>query len=401
MILAWLNLKNNYYKFNTNSTMTTVFDSTQNIKALAESTQYERIGSLIYWSFPDKNGFKHDLGEIKCIFDGTLASQHLSEVGFAECIRRFATSVSCQHGNLYGKQLKYLIEKDKSNSGYFYVSFYTGKVDDKTNTNFTEHAKIWMGEDGQNVALLDKDDQFLVQSWDELHHEFNQHWKITNKDIASSLGKLANSIGYRFTPHGGYYFIPHKYTDEMYKLKTILSKHGQTFSITPLIAGCEDDIEEIVNILGADFKKELELAEKELFEQCVHVYGYLAHWEEYVRLAGDRSIDALQQNKISKTQYGRKLTEKMLKVDANASETEYQVIIKEYLSGIQPNKQKSVAKIYAIQDRLQRAIEKLDTAIGANLMQSWRDRILSNLNQINASLQKTSALLLDEVLSVL
>lgn len=381
--------------------MTQVFDSVQNIKALAESTQYERIGSLIYWNFPNKKGFNHDSKEAQSIFADTLASQYISEVGFADCIRRFATHTAYQHGNLYGKQLNYLIEKDKANQGYFYVVFYTGKVDDKKSTNFTEHAKVWTGENGENIMLLDKDNQFLIQSWDELNYEFSQHWKIINKDISYTLSAMANEIGYRFTPHGGYYFIPHKHTDEMYKIKAILSKHGQTFSITPLIAGCEEDIEEIINILGADFKKELELAEKELFEQCVQVYGYLEQWEEYVSLASDRQVELLHQNKISKTQYGRKLTEKILMIDANSSETEYQLIIKDYIGNIQPNKQRSVAKIYAIQERLKNAIDKLDGTMQSNLINQWRERILGDLDRVNQSLQKTSALLLDEVLSVI
>lgn len=381
--------------------MQAILDNTTNIQALTGNT-YERIGSLLFWEFPDKRSIKHNFKEIYDIFTDTKLAGYLSPVGLSDCIRRFADSVCMMHGNLLNdRPLNYLVEKDKHNAGYFYVSFYTGKVDDKKSTNFTEHAKVWIGEDGSNIALLDKDDKFLIQSWDELHRELTSHWKITHKDVMTALGFFANDCGYRFTSHGGHYFIPHRYTEDLYKIKNILKQFNQTFSITPLIAGCDEDMEEIVNLLGGEFKKELEIAEKELFEMCIQIYGYQHNWDDYVDSVTHRSIEEVKLNKISKTKYGRKLTDKICKIDENASMTEYQSIVKEYLSGIKPNKNKSVSKLYAIKDKLHKSVTKLDVVTESTLICKWRNQLLGDLYQVNQTLQKTSALILDEALSIL
>ena len=381
--------------------MLNILDNTQNIQSLAENT-YERIGSLVFWEFPDKRSIRHDYNEISNIFAGTQLSGYLSPVVMSEAIRRFADSVVISHGTLINeRQLNYLIEKDKNNAGYYYLSFYTGKVDDKKATNFTEHAKVWIGEDGKNIALLDKDEKFLIQSYDELEREFLPHWRIINKDVMSALGFFANAVGYRFNSHGGHYFIPHKYTEGLYKIKNILKQFNQTFSITPLIAGCDEDIEEIVNLLGGDLKKELDNADKELFEMCINIYNYHHHWDDYVDAVQHRAIDEVVANKISKTKYGRKLTDKICKIDENASLTEYQSIVKEYLSGIKPNKNKSIAKIYAIKDRLKSALQKLDVVAESQLINKWRNKLLGDLYQVNQTLEKTSQLLLEEALSIL
>ena len=382
--------------------MLNILDNTQNIQALVENT-YERIGSLVFWEFLDKRSIKHDFNEIYDIFADTQLSGYLAPVVMSEAIRRFADSVVTSHGNLVNdRQLNYLIEKDKSNPGYYYLSFYTGKVDDKKLiTNFTEHAKIWIGEDGKNIALLDKDEKFLIQSYDELEREFLPHWRIINKDIMGALGFFANAVGYRFNSHGGHYFIPHKYTEDLYKIKTVIRQFNQTFSITPLIAGCDEDIEEIVSLLGGEFKKELDNADKELFEMCINIYNFHHHWDDYVDAVQHRAIDEVVANKISKTKYGRHLTDKISKIDANASMTEYQSIVKEYLAGIKPNKNKSIAKIYAIKDRLKSALQKLDVVTESQLISKWRNKLLGDLYQINQTLEKTSQLLLDETLSIL
>ena len=381
--------------------MQTILDNTTNIQALTGDI-YERIGSLVFWEFPDKRSIKHDFKEIYDIFASTQLSGYLSPVVLSECIRRFADSVVMSHGNLLNdRQLNYLVEKDKNNPGYYYLSFYTGKVDDKKSTNFIEHAKIWIGEDGNNIALLDKDDKFLIQSWDELSREFEPHWKIIHKDVINALGFFANSVGYRFTSHGGHYFVPHKYTEELYKIKNILKQFNQVFSITPLIAGCDEDIEEIITLLGGEFKKELDTADKELFEMCINIYGYHHHWDDYVDAVTYRAIEEVKLNKISKTKYGRKLTDKICKIDENASVTEYHAIIKDYIAGIKPNKNKSIAKIYAIRDRLKLALQKLDVVTESILINKWRNRLLGDLYQINQTLEKTSQLLLEETLSIL
>lgn len=383
------------------SSIQSVIGTTTNIESLVSTNEYERIGSLVFWEFPNKSTIKHDVKAIKEVFANTELEKYIQPVGLSECIRRFAESTTLQHGTLYGKPLNYLIEKDKNNPGFYFLVFYTGKVDDKKNTNFTEHCKVWIGDDGNYLALLDKDNNFLIQDILELQSEFNQHWVITHKDIMSALGLFANEFGYRFNSHGGHYFIPHKFTDELYKIKRLLSQFNQIFSITPLIAGCEEDIEEVINLLGKEFKKELEQAEKALFEQCIQLYNFQHHWDDYVDAVHHKAFAEVKANKISKTKYGRKLTDKILKVAENSGNAEYQSIIKEYLSGIKPNKNKSIVKIYGIRDQLKSAVTKLNISTESKLLNKWRNRLLEDLYQVNDTLQKTSELLVDEVLSIL
>jgi hypothetical protein len=378
-----------------------IFDATKNVVDLAEGKEFERVGSLIFWDFPDKLSINHNFSEIEKVFAGTLLKDYIQSVGLSECIRRFADSVVTQHGTLYGRQLSYLTEKDKNNPGHHYLVFYTGKVDDKKSTNFKEHCKIWIGDGGQNIALLNQDSQFLIQHISELIAEFKKHWQIIPKDVMSALGDLANNIGYRFNSHGGHYFVPHKFTDELYKIKSVLKEFNQKLSITPLIAGCDEDIEEIVNVLGGEFKKELDEAEKALFEQCIQIYNYQPHWDDYVDAVLHKAIEEVKANRISKTRYGKKITAKIVTLAENASDGEYKSLVKSYISGIKPNKNKSISKLYSIRDRLRTAVDKLDFAAESKLINKWRNKILEDLFVVNQQLQKTSELLLDEVLSVL
>lgn len=376
-----------------------LFDTVQQVTALAEAKRFERVGSMIWWEI--KGGIDLSYNDAVGIFKETPLVRFIQPVILIEAINRFAEKVVKCHGRLYGKALEYFTQRL---DGYYFLVFYTGKVKAKDDASqFTEHAKFMIGEEGDYLALLNNDKDFLINTFDKAWDLFNgKCWNIINKDIQWALSAFSNAVGYRFNDHGGTYFIPHTHTEQLYKIKNIISNFGQKLAITPIICGCDEDVQEIINIIGAGFQSDLQDAKRQLFEICLKEYGYAQDWELYKEAAKNREIDKLENNRIAlKTRYGIELTEKLVTIDANASDTEYAQITKEWIDSIKPNKYTSIPKLYKIVDGLKESIEKLQVAAQSEKVNKYLNKLLEEAYVVNRTIEKISEKIHTDVLSIL
>lgn len=376
-----------------------IFDNLKNLKSLAENSFYERVGSIVYWEL---SKLSLPYNEACQYFTGTDLLPYLEKVRFNDAVKRFATKVAALHGNLYGKSLKFAVERGKGNfSAFYFCSFYTGKIDSKEKSKYTEHAKILVidPEDDDPVCQIEScDEVWLVSSKEEAESIFEDCFHLTNSDIAKSLGIYANEIGLKFTRHGGHYFIPHKHSEALYQIKQVFKALRQRFSITPIIAGCEDDCEEILELIGKDFKEKLEAAERELFEIGVKLFNY--KWDAFSEACLARDLEAANAVPLTKTRYGKKLMEKVTIFDRNACETEYQTLVLEMLSQIKPKQAIQSQSLYRIRKSLQESVVKLQTCTEPPLVQKYYSSLLDNIADVNATIQKLSSILVDEVLDI-
>lgn len=373
---------------------TKIFNTVEPISQLATAESFERVGSMIWWEV--KGGIDLTLDEAKDKFRGTQLEDFIQPVTFCEAINRFAEKLLRTHGTLY-KNLDYLT--GRLGDGYVYLSLYTGNIKAKDSTEFGEKAKYMFGENGNYFAVLTCDKEWLVSDYQEAADLFKSCYRIIHKDIQEALRNYSNKFGYRFNDHGGHYFIPRSFTDDLYNIQEVIKSFNQSLSISPIICGSDKDLEPIIDVLGKGFKDEIEQAEINLFEICLKEYGYELDWEEWIKNLKDRDISKLESSKISNSRYGKKLLARVKTWDENASNNEFQQLIKPILR-IKPDKNKSIKKMYGIRDGLKESIEKLKVAGESPMINRWLNTLLEDVSAINNTVEKVSQKAIGELLSI-
>jgi hypothetical protein len=376
-----------------------LFDSVDPIQQLAEADVFERVGSMIWWEI--KRGFDLSYDEAQEVFKSTPLARFIESIPLCYAIDRFSEKVLKMHKGNY-RNLQFFKERLE---GYWYCVFYTGKLRDKDTSSFTEHARFVIGEEGEYFCLTSQDSDFLYQETSQVEELFKKSFNIIHVDIQSALSMFSNSVGYRFNDHGGCYFIPFVYTDELYRMKSIVGRFGQKLAITPLIGGCDEDVEEIVNIIGDGFKEELQLGKRQIFEICLQQYGMVDLWNKYRDAVKDRDMYKIKNSPIANSRYGKELNAKLEVIDQNANDDEWLLIVKTWVDAVKPAKNPRVAKVFQIRDNLRASIEKMQVALqtgnDSGLLNKWYNKMLKEVYDINHTITALAKKMNEELESLI
>lgn len=376
-----------------------------------EDKSFERVGSLINWEiekFP-----KEDHNVTIANFANTGLT--INAVTFTEAVARFNNDVLKKHNKSYKGELRVLVQKSKEQNfkNCYFVYFYTGKQgtkrslkDGSPDPEFMEKARFLITYDEQGnhgIALLSHDQEFKLTRQQEIDSLFAYSFLIGNKDIQDALADYANAKGYRFNKHGGHYFMWHSKsaTEDLYKIKQIISsKYNQIFSIMPVFGASESDIEEVLRIVGRDFKDEIEYAERSIFELTIPEYGYQEHWKQFKGWAELGEIERLKKSPIATIKYGKGLIKRIESVHANSSSTEYQQLVEELLKDIKPIENRNLSRVKTIKERLKGAIAKLRVAEESKVVLKWYQKVLVQMREAESILKKMQDMLIDELLDI-
>jgi hypothetical protein len=368
-------------------------------------TEYHRIGSDIYWEFEES--FKRRYADTAKLFSGTALSDYIQPVRFSEAMGRFAEYCCNCHGTLFGEDVKYFSKRDTENKDRWYLSFYTGKIDStgKLSSNYFEVARIVLSAeyDGRefidyDVAILEKNLDWLVKTASDARRIMDDCFLLTEANLMKFCAEYCNDMGFRYNDHGGNYFLPHVHTDNLYAIKKVLNSLGLYFAIKPVIAGKEEDIEDILRLIGTDFREVLAESEKRLFQSCLYILSKESEWLNFKFLAVNK-LD-YSDNYIAKTRYGKILVAKLDKLARNASELEYTKLAGELLDKINPDKNASYKRVLSIRNELQDALQKIKHCSISPLVQNHYNRLIDGIVDTNKTIQFLSKHIENETLSI-
>lgn len=368
-------------------------------------TEYHRIGSDIYWEFEES--FKRRYADTAKLFASTALSSYIQPVKFSEAMGRFAEFCCQCHGSLFGENVKYFSKRDTEFKDRWYLSFYTGKIDStgKTSSNYFEVARIVLTAEydirefiDYDVAILEKNLDWLVKTASEARRIMDDCFLLTEVNLMKSCAEYCNDMGYRYNDHGGNYFLPHAYTDDLYVVKKVLNGLSLYFAIKPVIAGREEDIEDILRLIGTEFREVLAESERRLFQSCLYILSKESEWESFKYLATNK-LD-YQTSYVAKTRYGKILSAKLDRLARNASELEYKKLVGEMLDKINPDKNASYKRVLSIRYELQLALEKIKQCSVSPLVQKHYSRLIDGIVDTNKTIQFLSKHIENETLSI-
>jgi hypothetical protein len=370
------------------------------------STEYHRIGSDIYWQF--ERNYQADIATVHKLFKQTALKDYIKPVAFSEAMRRFAEYCCKCHGDLFGENVKYFSKKDKLDPNRWYLSFYTGKIDSegKSRSDYFEVARIVLSAEYESnqfvdydVVILEKAQEWLVRSNLESRNIIDDCFLLTESNLTKACADYCNERGYRYSDRGGYYFLSHQNTDDLYEIKKILDGLGLYFAIKPVIAGKTEDVEDILRLIGSDFREILLESELRLFQSCLFILSKQSEWENFKILATAKNPE-YKNTYISKTRYGKILVDKIDKLIMNAGQVEYAKLINELLGTIAPDKNASYKRLLSTRDSLQSAIDKIRQLSSSPLIERHYNRLLGNIADTNKTIEFLGKHIQNETLSL-
>lgn len=377
---------------------TTVEPSVANLA----NSEYHRVGSDIYWE--SLTQYKGTYTDICTKFAGTKLYDYIQSVNFSEALLRFAEACCKMHGKLFGEEIKFYKKRDSEDSTRYYISFFTGQIDSKgkAKSNYFEVARVLMvDDDGEyDVVILDQVAEWLVKTSLEARVIIDDCFLLWSSNLMSALADMANACGYRYNDHGGHYFLSHKYSDDLYKIKAVLQQMHLYLAVKPIICGSEEDIEDLIRVIGKDFADVVINSEKRLFEMCLYILSKEQQWEEFKRLCQSRDAEYTS-SYIAKTRYGKYLCDKVSKLMSNASAIEYKVLIDDVFKGIAPDKKSNFKKVLLVRDALQSAIDKFRECQEISpLFEKHYNNTVSKLVETNKTISFISKHVQNEVLAI-
>ena len=303
-----------------------------------------------------------------------------------------------------GENKKIQSFSQKIDQGLFYLVFFSGNVKLRgDSTQFTEHAKFMINEENLSCTLLNHDENWVIKSSDDIGKFWAKCCNWQKIQLGFAITSALKKHGYKFgNGKKDLYFVPATITDEFYKIKKVINSLGGSLRIAPIICGCMEDAEEYRKIVSEGFENEMLAGKKDLFELCLNIYSQQKDWEEYQKLVETRNIEGMKQSYIgSRTKYGQQLTRKLEIIDKNASECEWEEIVKDWVASVKPVQRVKPERLFAVQKIFKQALAKIQNAGQVRYLESLREDIERDVLITNKILAKVSEQTIDEVLQIL
>jgi hypothetical protein len=361
---------------------------------------YERVGSLVYWDF-DPEAYEDSYSETLQKFKHTALKSYIDSIEGWEALEAMAEEICQQHKKRM--PLKYQIGKGEG--GFIYISFYTGKINQKESSSFNERCKLLAIADAGEIALVDvlsfDGSMFQKGEIEDFRYIYEQCYLLKGTHIKQALAQWANACGFRFTQHGGHYFVPKAYTDEALKIKEALEDNNMSLAVLPIVAG-KDELKDIIAIIGSEFEELLRDSEKRLFQICIAIYGKQGAWESYCQFGQAGNIVGLKHNFVSKTRYGSALTAKLERLFSNTSSMEYPEAAKEILGQVRICKRDPGTALKVLHKELKDGLEKLEKVCDdSHLLSQWLSSLKDTMRSTDESISKASRYSLGQSLKTL
>lgn len=332
---------------------------------MANSNVYERIGSLIFYKL---NKFGIPFADAQNIFAGSILEQFIREPSICDVKAEFTSRMKKIHNGVYSsndkKPLQFFSQKIEKYSSY--LVFFTGDVKYQGDeTRFQERAKFIVDGNDMTCTLLNWDDKWLVKTEGDIATHWIPSTLWGKPQLGDALSACLKKYGYKFSSDKkDVLFLPTKHTDAFYQVKDILQElNGCKLSIAPVIVGNRQDAEEYRNIISAGFEAEMLQGKRDLFEACLCHYHKQKDWSSFQKLVRLRDIEGLRVHPIATTtRYGKEITEKLLIVDANASEIEWEEIANDWVYSVKAMKSIGLDRLNNCSEIFKAALTKLESA---------------------------------------
>jgi hypothetical protein len=367
-----------------------IFNSLDNLQGALEGGTPTRVGSLLYWEIQLNKKFDYQDAVLE--FAGTPLE--LSSVSPGVALKRFAETIAFRQDI---PDIKYLINRD-SDSECWFLSWYVGKVEE-AGTDFVDHCRILI-TDEFTIGIISQRDSFKSNK-DELTKALQGAFLLTDREFQQAMASYANRNGWRLSQSGGYYFMPLPSTSDLYNLKTIFSKFAGRIRITPLIFCNDQDAEEVVDCIGSYYADMIAKAEQTVFETNMALYKFTKYWDEFKQACLSYDTAAMATNKISHTQYGKKLVAHFRNIYVQSSIEEYRHLAKKRLDEIKPKERITPSAIRNLIGEMKEAESKLDSLRDTALLEKCLKQVDDGLLSLRVLVRKAAEMLSDEVLELL